>query len=234
MRPHRGCYEKENPPSLGAYNNTFVKGIVKNLFSKFQDQREVLDFSSFGDELALKTSWDPLVRKGPSLCTHKLQKSHPLSGDSLRFKVTFAAILCSAVGILVGLGTLFFASIPSGDPLAIFGSLVVVGVGFWVWWCMQRGESVFDRSSRSLAIGGMTYNLDQVCAIQLIREYVRNRDSQYYSYELNLVCADGKRINIVDHNSLRTIRKDAVVLADYLSIPVWDAIDFRIPEQAAH
>ena len=80
----------------------------------------------------------------------------------------------------------------------------------------------------------MTYNLDQVCAIQLIREYVRNRDSQYYSYELNLVCADGKRINIVDHNSLRTIRKDAVVLADYLSIPVWDAIDFRIPEQAAH
>ena len=133
-----------------------------------------------------------------------------------------------------GIRNSFFASIPSGDPLAIFGSLVLAGVGFWVWWCMQRGESVFDCSLRSIAIGGKTYNLDQVCAIQLIREYVSNHDSQYYSYELNLVCADGKRINIVDHNSLRTIRKDSEVLADYLSIPVWDAIDFRIPEQAAH
>ena len=211
---------------------------MTNLFSNFQDQREVLDFSSFSDELALKTSWDPLVFGGPSLCTHEAQKSHPLSGDSLSFKATFAAILIPAAGFLAGLGSLFFASIPSGNPEAILGSLVLVGVGFWMWRWLQRGESVFDRSSRRLAIGGKTYNLDQVCAIQLIREYVRNTQSghfsHYYSYELNLVCADGKRINIVDHNSLRTIRKDAEVLADYLSIPVWDAIDFRIPEQAAH
>ena len=33
-------------------------------------------------------------------------------------------------------------------------------------------------------------------------------------------------------NKIR-IRKAADQLADYLSVPVWDAIDFRIPEQAA-
>ena len=64
--PHRGCYEKENPPSLKAYKNTSFKGIVKNLFSRFQAKRqgELLDLSIFGDELAFKTSWDPLVRGG--------------------------------------------------------------------------------------------------------------------------------------------------------------------------
>ena len=92
----------------------------------------------------------------------------------------------------------------------------------------------FDCSSRSLTMGGKTYNLNQVCAIQLIREYVSGNKSSYYSYELNLVCADGERINIVDHGSLPVIRNDGETLADYLSIPVWDAIDFRIPEQAAH
>ena len=211
------------------------------MFLKFQAKRqgEVLDLSIFGDELAFKTSWDPLVRQGNSMCTHKLQKTPPhLSGDLLSFKVSFSTILFSAILSLGGLGWLLFDAIPSENELAIFLSLTFVGAGFLVWWFTKKAESVFDRSSRSLAIGGKSYNLDQVCAIQLIREYVRNTQSghfsHYYSYELNLVCADGKRINIVDHNSLRTIRKDAEVLADYLSIPVWDAIDFRIPEQAAH
>ena len=82
---------------------------------------------------------------------------------------------------------------------------------------------------------GKTYNLDQVCAIQLIREHVSGaRGGKYYSYEFNLICAGGERINVVDHGSLRVIREDAEVLANYLSIPVWDAIDFRIPEQAAY
>ena len=64
----------------------------------------------------------------------------------------------------------------------------------------------------------------------MIREYVRGSESSYYSYELNLICSDGSRINIVDHGALRKLREDAALLAEYLSIPVWDAIDFRLPE----
>ena len=209
-------------------------GLLKNLFSIFQDQREMLDLSSFGDELAFKVSWDPLVSGGTNFCTHKLQKSTSLpSRNLLCFKTTYAAILFSAIFIIVGL-VVFINSISLGEPQAIFVSFGFIGIGFWLWWMMQRKESIFDCSSRSLTMGGKTYNLNQVCAIQLIREYVRGNKSSYYSYELNLVCADGERINIVDHGSLRVIRNDAETLADYLSIPVWDAIDFRIPEQAAH
>ena len=209
-------------------------GLLKNLFSIFQDQREVLDLSSFGDELAFKLSWDPLVSGGTNFCSHKLHKSTSLpSSDLLCFKATFAAILSLAIFIIVGL-VVFINSISLGEPMAIFVSLGFMGGGFWLWWMMQRKESIFDCSSRSQTMGGKTYNLNQVCAIQLIREYVRGNKSSYYSYELNLFCADGERINIVDHSSLRVIRNDAETLADYLSIPVWDAIDFRIPEQAAH
>ena len=59
---------------------------------------------------------------------------------------------------------------------------------------------------------------------------MRGNKNSYYSYELNLVCTNGERINIVDHGALHAIREDALILADYLSIPVWDAIDFRIPD----
>ncbi len=211
-----------------------VMGIIKNLFYKFQDQREVLDLTSFGDELAFKTSWNPLAPGGTNFCTHELQKStSPLSGDLLIFKTTALAILFSASFILMGLAV-FIPGISSGEDAERIIGLVFVGGGCWISWGMKRQESVFDRSSRRLAKGDKTYDLEQVCAIQLIREYVSAKETRYYSYELNLVCIDGERVNIIDHGSLRAIRKDAETLADYLSIPVWDAIDFKIPEQAAH
>ena len=207
------------------------------MFSNLQAKRqgELLDLSIFGDELAFKTSWDPVVRGGNGMCTHELQKTPPhLSGDLLSFKVSFSTIFISAIVSLCGLGWLFFSAIPSENPRAIFLSLVFVGAGVLCWWFTKKAESVFDRSSRRLSMGGKSYNLDQVCAIQLIRELVHERRSFFISYELNLVCANAERICIVDHGSLRTIRKDAELLADYLSIPVWDAINFRIPEQVAH
>ena len=87
-----------------------------------------------------------------------------------------------------------------------------------------------DRHSNELTQGKKSFGLKNAEAIQLIREYVRGHENNYYSYELNLICSDGSRINIIDHGSLRKLREDAALLAKYLSIPVWDAIDFRLPE----
>ena len=59
------------PPIVMAYKLLlWVMGILNNLFSIFQDQRETLDLTSFGDELALRTSWEPLVGGGTNFCTH--------------------------------------------------------------------------------------------------------------------------------------------------------------------
>ena len=109
-----------------------------------------------------------------------------------------------------------------------------MGFGFWYAYGLWEQKTVFDRTSCSFVHKRRTADLKSIRAIQLVREYVSGNKNSYYSYELNLVCSSGDRINIVDHGSLRAIREDAELLANYLSLPVWDAIDFRIPEQLAN
>ena len=51
--------------------------------------------------------------------------------------------------------------------------LLFVSIGAWQLWRMHTQESVFDRSAGRLTKGGKTHDLCQICAIQLIREFVR-------------------------------------------------------------
>jgi hypothetical protein len=64
----------------------------------------------------------------------------------------------------------------------------------------------------------------------LLREFVQGNKNSYDSYELNLVLRDGRRLNVIDHGTLHAIREDARILADYLGVSIWDAIDLRLPE----
>jgi len=75
--------------------------------------------------------------------------------------------------------------------------------------------------------------LEQIHAVQLISEYVREtrrrgrgwspgKTSSYRSYEINLVLKDGSRINVVDHANLPRIQQDAQQLGEFLDVPVWD------------
>jgi len=208
-------------------------GILKNLFSVFQDQREILDLTAFGDELALKTSWEPLVGGGTTFCTHRLRPKPAGSSDLIEFEVTMASILFTVAFLVAALVSLISA-ITSGSNGSILVAIAMMGFGIWHAYGLWEQKTVFDRTSCSFTHKGRTADLESIRAIQLVREYVSGNKNSYYSYELNLVCSSGDRINIVDHGSLRAIREDAEVLANYLSLPVWDAIDFRIPGQSAN
>ena len=202
-------------------------GILSSLFSLFQDKREILDLESFEDELAFRISWDPLVGGGTNFCTHRLQKTSGLMNNSIEFKPTFIAYLVSISFAVIGL----IAILSSGSSGS--GALIALApLGFGLWYLRQlvKQKLVFNSASRVFYKNTTSYGFDNICAIQLLREYVRGNKNSYYSYELNLVCTNGERINIVDHGALHAIREDASILADYLSIPVWDAIDFRIPD----
>ena len=205
--------------------------VLKNIFSLFQDNREILDLSAFGNELAFKTSWEPLVGGGTSFCTHRAQKNASLMGDVFVFKTVIQAYLFAIP--FVALGAMVAIASAAGEFEDKTG--LVVGLGFlafgcWYLWSLRQKESRFDRYSSELTQGKKSFDLENAEAIQLIREYIRGNKSSYYSYELNLICSDGSRINIVDHGALRKLREDAALLAEYLSIPIWDAIDFRLPE----
>ena len=207
-------------------------GILNNLFSIFQDQRETLDLTSFGDELALRISWEPLVGGCTNFCTHRLRAKPVVSNDLIEFAITLAAILFSAAFLAAGLAGLIGAA-SSGSNLSILAAIAMMGFGIWYAYQLAGQKTIFDRSLCIFVRKGRTASLENIRAIQLVREYIRGNRNSYYSYELNLVCSSGDRINIVDHGSLRAIREDAEMLANYLSIPVWDAIDYRVPEQAA-
>ena len=204
--------------------------VLKNIFSLFQDKREILDLGAFGNEIAFKTSWEPLVGGGTNFCTHRVQKNASLDGDIFVFKTTIQAYLFAfsfvALGAMLAISS---AAAKAPDQFALIG-LGILAFGCWYQWSLRQKESRFDRYSNELTQGKKSFDLKNAEAIQLIREYVRGNESSYYSYELNLICSDGSRINIVDHGALRKLREDAALLAEYLSIPVWDAIDFRLPE----
>ena len=59
--------------------------------------------------------------------------------------------------------------------------------------------------------------------MQLLSKFVSGSKSSYYSYELNLVLNDGRRINVVDHGDLKRLRSDVKTLSQFLDKPVWDA-----------
>ena len=205
-------------------------GVLNNIFSLFQDKREILDLGAFGNEIAFKTSWEPLVGGGTNFCTHRVQKNASLDGDIFVFKTTIQAYLFAfsfvALGAMLAISS---AAAKAPDQFALIG-LGILAFGCWYLWSLRQKESRFDRYSNELTQGKKSFDLKHAEAIQLIREYVRGNKSSYYSYELNLICSDGNRINIVDHGALRKLREDAALLAEFLSIPVWDAIDFRLPE----
>lgn len=206
-------------------------GVLNNIFSLFQDKREILDLGAFGNEIAFKTSWEPLVGGGTNFCTHRAQKNASLMGDIIVFKTAIQAYLFAIS--FVALGAVFAIASAAGefaDDATVLMGLGFLAFGCWYLWSLRQKESRFDRYSNELTQGKKSFDLKNAEAIQLIREYVRGHENNYYSYELNLICSDGSRINIVDHGALRKLREDAALLAEYLSIPVWDAIDFRLPE----
>ena len=205
-------------------------GILRSLLMVFEDKREILDLESFEDELAFRISWDPLVGGGTNFCTHRLQKTSGLMNNSIEFKPTFIAYLVSISFAVIGLiAILSSGSSGSGALMA----LAPLGVGLWSLRDLVKQKSSFSSSSRVFCKNTKSCGFDNICAIQLLREYVGQNKHSYYSYELNLVCINGERINIVDHGALHAIREDASILADYLSVPVWDAIDFRIPDSGS-
>ena len=203
---------------------------LKKIFSLFQDQREFLDLNVFGSEIAFKASWEPLAGGGTNFCTHRAKKNTSLMGNIFVFKTTIQAYLFAIS--FVAAGAMFAIASAAGkapDEFALIG-LGILAFGCWYLWSLRQKESTFDRYSRKLTQGKKSFDLANAEAIQLIREYVRGHKSSYYSYELNLIFSDANRINIVDHGALRKLREDAALLAEYLAIPVWDAIDFRLPD----
>ncbi len=92
-------------------------------------------------------------------------------------------------------------------------------------------------SPRLLSRRDKTYThgvpFENIHALQIICEFTKYRRRHgtitlvgkqvrgFWSYELNLVLKNRKRINVVDHGDFQALSADAETLAEFLGVPVW-------------
>ena len=208
----------------------------------FGAQRQRLDVYQFDDEIAASTEWFPLQGGGSNFCTHRLVEQGP---ERLAFKASGLSLLMPSIFGFISIACL--VSFLFVNDTEKFSFLIPVGLAFSAVSILLTyflGKPiVFDKFS-GLYWKGRTRNglpprkgelihsalLSEVHAIQLIPEWVRGSENSYYSYELNLVLNDCRRMNVVDHGGRSCIREDADILSQFLGVPVWDAIDYIMPQ----
>ncbi len=220
--------------------------MLTKLFQKLRglvEDHDPFDPSRLGDPVADLTAWTPAKGGGANFRTLRLVMVSPHRMEfraSMVAKIFFGSFLLGGIGVAVGISAFHFSTgtfsfstdtlLPLlvgiafaavGGCLLYFGTAPIVfdkSRGFF-WKGRKARDGVFNSDSPKHFAA-----LEEIHALQLISEYCRGSKRSYYSYELNLVLRDGKRINVMDHGDCDKLREDAESLSQFLARPVWDAI----------
>ena len=194
---------------------------------------------SLNDEIALKTRWSPLEPGGTNSTDYRFNK---VSSTRVEFKASPKLYLVVAVFLILGVAAIIKFSMEPTGSLLFYGGiglgiiLILTGIskliGFKTIPMFDLDEGYFWKNQKSpdkdIKNSSTQCRLEDIHAIQLIQERIQSGgssgSSSFYSFEMNLVLNNGKRLNVVDHGTLSRIRKNADQLSDFLDVPVWDAI----------
>lgn len=194
---------------------------------------------SEGDDI----DWMPLKKGGSNFKTHHLVQVSP---SRLEVRPSIQMMLFCALFMVLGggVGSVFVvAGIRDGDLMnavipGLIGLVFVLAGALMLKSASKR--RVFDLSlggywrgsaklsdPRALTTQTDWVRLQDIKAIQLLREGVTStsdngRRRSYWSYEVNLVLTDGRRINVMDHGKQASIRHDAEAIGRLLGVPVLD------------
>jgi preprotein translocase subunit SecG len=115
-------------------------------------------------------------------------------------------------------------------PWVVVCIFILFGIAYFVW---SSKPIVFDKNDQLFWIKSRPTimhddgnertwaRFDEIKGLQIIKEEIRGKNS-FYSYELNVVLKNTKRINVVDHGNLAKIQEEAQKLSEFLGVPVWD------------
>jgi hypothetical protein len=188
------------------------------------------------DPLARRVSWEPLKPGGANFKTHDFEVTPEhmavrRSVGGVAFALVFAGL--GALFVLVGLHILVSLRDPGGLVFALIGS-PFVAAGLFL---LRSGSRLtFDLRS-GVYYRGKAYRpgvhpreqqgpVSAIHALQLLKEHIRSTSSArstFTSYELNLVFADGERLNVLDHGKGDAVLEAACQLASTLHVPLWQA-----------
>lgn len=184
----------------------------------------------------MKTSWLPLARGGSNFKSAELIK---INEQRMEFRASLMAKVIAAVFVVMGvvLAAAFSSKMPDKMedyiPIAMGVLFAAIGAGMFYsaytptvfdighgYFCKSRKkpELMMDPSKLKRYA-----TLNRVHALQMISELCKNKNSSYYSYELNLVLDDGSRVNVIDHGNHMVLLDDAQTLSQFLNKPLWNA-----------
>ena len=216
---------------------------IKKLIEAAKNQAVVsVDPEVFNHPIAQKTGWHPLKGGGTNFQTHRLDSSNP---DKLVFNATLGAKLFSGLFAVIGLFGLvipvviFFTSGMQDWSMLLFalffgGIFLAVGLFMLYLFALPRVFDTFygcyyqgwKRPQHIMGMGATKKHaithLNEVEAIQVLRERIRSKNGSYNSYEINLVLQDASRVNVIDHGNHQGVIEDAETLAQTLGVPLWD------------
>jgi len=210
--------------------------IDKIVSDRGKDNEEVFDPRSFHHPLASVVEWTPLKGGGANFKTCELKFDEMQS--KLEVKPTNGMILFCAVFWLIGACTIvgsiasiiFYEFNFTAVFLFFFGAIFLsVGLGMRYFALIPK---VFDKRIGYYFVGEQERPkegclLDEIVAIQIIDEQMKNSKGykSYFSFEINLVLKNAKRINVIDHGEIAVVRKQAADIQNFLGqhITVWDS-----------
>ena len=176
-----------------------------------------VDPAGFADPIAAKTQWTPLVPGGSNFATHTIVIG---DGSRVELKPSTALKLFGAAFLLTGLGcTIGGLLVP--EWFMVFFGLPFAAAGLYV---LKPRTILFDGTARVFTGPKGQVPFSAIHALQIIKERVTSSEnSDYWSFELNLVLTSGERINVVDHADLGRVRADAKTISALLGCKLWDA-----------
>ncbi|RMB64175.1 hypothetical protein EAX61_02000 [Dokdonia sinensis] len=219
---------------------------IKNFLNQIKEAVlagvKTIDPAVFDHPLAQKTEWTPKAPGGSNFKTRSLVKE---SSSLLYYKGSTALFIFGLVFTIFPLlfvVPVFFLTNNQGPEDGFMYIFLIVPAIFLIVGLFiirsSRKRKFLDKSagyfytSRKKAIYGIQVSpkkgwikLSEIKALQILSERVSSKNGSYRSYEINAVFPDGNRHNIVDHGKYETILADAEVIADFLAVPCWNAVD---------
>lgn len=190
-----------------------------------------VDPSIFQDNVASRTSWQPCKSGGTE--TFLNQKLNRVSQSRLEYQPNILSIVYGVAILLVGV-YLIFTGIGKSS-LELFGIGAFVCIIPIIVLLLLYSKKIFDKKvgyywegNSGVRQAKVRYKLTDIYALQIIEEEVMrkgNSSGYFTSYELNMVLADCRRHNLVDHDGYESIVKEAQMLSKFLGIPIWNAVE---------
>jgi hypothetical protein len=219
-----------------------LKQLLKKL-SALCAKKSPFDPAVLNDPAALRTGWNPVCNGGANFQTHRLIAVHPYR---MEFRPTAGLLIFGAFFVFMGACAFI---VPAGFavksralsagliaimPMGIGLVFMLIGVALirngiapiiidkeekTVWKGRKSPREVFNVSELKVYA-----EIKNIHALQLISEHCSGSKSSYTSYELNLVLEDSRRINLVDHGNRKKLIADAQIVAEFLGVPLWNAL----------